>query len=144
MSSIRLASAALALAAGTGLLQATSIASASTPTPSYTPTGPVAVRSWNDCPQGRMCIWRLPNAHGSRLSFVRGASDLTKLGGALNDHTMSFWNRTSKTWCMYADVKYKGDTFKVPHEPLAGARANTGRFGYKVSSLRPDRLFGGC
>ncbi|GGQ35753.1 hypothetical protein GCM10010187_61320 [Actinomadura coerulea] len=87
-----------------------------------------------------MCIWRLPNARGSRGSYAKVARDLSELGGGLNDHAMSFWNRTGKTWCMYTEARFKGDSRKYPREPLVGAKGNTGRFGYKVSSLRPAFL----
>lgn len=139
MPSIRTTPAVLVLAAGTALVQAPSIASASTPSAPNT-ASPAALRSWADCPQGRMCIWRLPNAHGSRGSYAKVARDLSELGGGLNDHALSFWNRTGKTWCMYSDARFKGEGRKYPREPLVGAKGNTGQFGYKVSSLRPAFL----
>ncbi|MEV0660461.1 peptidase inhibitor family I36 protein [Actinomadura luteofluorescens] len=136
--------AVLVLAAGAALVQAPSAAaSASAPSVPAAPAGPaapVALRSWTDCPQGRMCIWRLPNARGSRGSYAKVARDLSELGGGLNDHSMSFWNRTGKTWCMYSDARFKGESRKYPREPLVGAKGNTGQFGYKVSSLRPAFL----
>ncbi|MGI5418974.1 peptidase inhibitor family I36 protein [Actinomadura luteofluorescens] len=135
--------AVLVLAAGAALVQAPAAASASTPNAPAAPAAPadpVALRSWTDCPQGRMCIWRLPNARGSRGSYAKVARDLSELGGGLNDHAMSFWNRTGKTWCMYSEARFKGDTRKYPREPLVGAKGNTGQFGYTVSSLRPAFL----
>lgn len=147
MASIRTTSAVLVLAAGTVLVQAPSLASASASTvpagtrrASDASVSPVALRSWTDCPQGRMCVWRLPNAHGSRGSYAKVARDLSELGGGLNDHSLSFWNRTGKTWCMYSEARFKGESHKYPREPLAGAKGNTGQFGYKVSSLRPAFL----
>lgn len=149
MPSIRMTPAVLVLAAGTALVQAPSIASAGTPgaSPAFAASAsgassaaPVVLRSWTDCPQGRMCIWRLPNARGSRGSYAKVARDLSELGGGLNDHALSFWNRTGKTWCMYSEARFKGDSRKYPREPLVGAKGNTGQFGYKVSSLRPAFL----
>ncbi|MEV5575511.1 peptidase inhibitor family I36 protein [Spirillospora sp. NPDC052269] len=143
MRSIRLTTAALTLTAGTVLVHATSTASASTPSGLEGASAPTVVRSWDECPQGRMCVWRLPNGHGSRGSFAKVARDLGELGGGLNDHAMSFWNRTGKTWCMYSEARFGGEQHKYPHEPLAGAKGETGRFGYQVSSLRPA-FFGRC
>ncbi|MFC5187232.1 peptidase inhibitor family I36 protein [Actinomadura harenae] len=143
MRSIRLTTAALALTAGTAFVQAMPTASASTTSGLEKTSATAVVRSWDACPQGRMCVWRLPNGHGSRGSFAKVARDLSELGGGLNDHAMSFWNRTDKTWCMYSEAHFGGDRHKYPHEPLAGAKGDTGRFGYRVSSLRPA-FFGRC
>ncbi|WP_026411032.1 peptidase inhibitor family I36 protein [Actinomadura oligospora] len=140
MRSIRLTTAALLLTAGTGLVHVPSAASASGPTGLERSAAPAVVRSWDDCPQGRMCVWRLPNGHGSRGSFAKVARDLNELGGGLNDHVMSFWNRTGRTWCMFAEAHFGGEHRKYPHEPLLGAKGNTGRFGYQVSSLHPTFL----
>ncbi|RFU39720.1 hypothetical protein DZF91_20900 [Actinomadura logoneensis] len=143
MRPIRLTLATLVLTTGAGFAQGTSTASASTPADAEAPAAPMIVRSWDACPQGRMCLWRLPNGHGSRGSFARLARDLSELGGGLNDHAMSYWNRTGSTWCMYSEAHFRGEHRKYPHEPLAGAKGNTGRFGYQVSSLRPA-ILGHC
>lgn len=135
-------SAALALATATGLLQASGAASASAFAPGSSRTV-LAVGSWSDCPQGRMCIWHDPNARGSRGSYAKKARDLSELGGHLNDHVLSYWNHTKSTWCVYSEARFRGDSRKVPREPLAGAKANSGSFGYRISSLRPT-FFGRC
>ncbi|MEU3568799.1 peptidase inhibitor family I36 protein [Kitasatospora sp. NPDC036755] len=122
--------------AGTLISFATAIAFMSAAPSQATPL------DYNDCPQGRFCIWHDENGQGARLSFAVEARDLNELAGGLNDHVLSAWNRTTDTWCIYADANYNGDFREVPHEPLKGSIGNLGQFGYQVSSLQSQPWYG--
>ncbi|WP_131735797.1 peptidase inhibitor family I36 protein [Actinomadura roseirufa] len=92
---------------------------------------------YDDCPQGRMCIWHERDGGGARLSFAHKARDLTELEGHMNDHVLSAWNRTKRRWCFYEHARFKGDRRAAQPEPLVWSKGNTNEFGYKISSLKP-------
>ncbi|MFC0042369.1 peptidase inhibitor family I36 protein [Actinomadura rayongensis] len=100
--------------------------------------GPAGVRSFEDCPQGRMCIWYGSGGTGARLSFARRAPNLAALEGHLNDHVFSAWNRTRVRWCLWEHADFHGERRAAQHEPLAGSRGEIDAgFARKISSLKP-------
>uniref|UniRef100_UPI003F493DA7 peptidase inhibitor family I36 protein n=1 Tax=Nonomuraea bangladeshensis TaxID=404385 RepID=UPI003F493DA7 len=135
--------AAPALAALAALAIATSTA---TPAVAQTAADKLAL-----CKPGMFCIF---GDTGYRGLFFGSAANVPNVGTAtapfgfnINDHTSSFWNRTNRDICIYADANFRNKMFwRVNNGTLVLGPVGAGRSTSNIGSDTNDKLssFGPC
>jgi hypothetical protein len=85
-----------------------------------------AAEPW--CPEGNLCIYEHSSYRGDTMLPYSG-----NLDSRFNDKMTSYWNRSDRTWCFYADSNFRTSFANV--EPGAWSYAVETRWNDKLSSL---------
>ncbi|UBU08798.1 peptidase inhibitor family I36 protein [Nonomuraea gerenzanensis] len=103
------------------------------------------------CKPGMFCIF---GDTGYRGLFFGSATNVPNVGTAtapfgfnINDHTTSFWNRTNRDICIYADTNFRKKMFwRVNNGTLVVGPVGAGRSTSNIGSDTNDKLssFGPC
>ncbi|GAA1719397.1 peptidase inhibitor family I36 protein [Nonomuraea bangladeshensis] len=103
------------------------------------------------CKPGMFCIF---GDTGYRGLFFGSAANVPNVGTAtapfgfnINDHTSSFWNRTNRDICIYADTNFRNKMFwRVNNGTLVLGPVGAGRSTSNIGSDTNDKLssFGPC
>ncbi|MFJ2261600.1 peptidase inhibitor family I36 protein [Streptomyces sp. NPDC087844] len=91
-----------------------------------------AQADYTQCKTGQFCLWDDTNYSGR---FAGSQYSHSNVGDYMNDRMSSFWNRTGRTVCFFADSGFKPSSSYMCQLPGASA-SNVGMYNDILTGFR--------